>query len=410
MKGFTTRTVHFKALKKDPHGALNFPVYDSVAFEFDTAEDIALAFEGKKPSHVYSRITNPTVENFEQKVRSITGAKAVAALSSGMAAISNLIITISQSGDNIITTKHLFGNTYSLFEKTLKPWGLETKYADLNDISSLRSLIDEKTTAIIFETITNPQLEVIDIAAVSRIARENKILLIADSTATPPGFTDLKKFGVDIEVLSSSKFLSGGGTSVGGLIIDHGTYDWADNPKLSSDAKKYGEYTLVTKLKREVFRNLGASLSPHNAYLQTLGLETFLLRAKKSCANSLAIARHLENNPKVKKVDYPGLKSSKYYGTAKQQFGNLSGALLTFDLDSREKCFAFINRLQTIRRATNFNDNKTLILHPASTIFCEYSTELKAEMGVRDEMIRLAVGIEDLDDLIEDIDLGLETV
>ena len=187
MKGFTTRTVHFKPLKKDPHGALNFPVYDNVAFEFDTAEDIALAFEGKKPSHVYSRITNPTVENFEQKVRSITGAKAVAALSSGMAAISNLIIAISQSGDNIITTKHLFGNTYSLFEKTLKPWGLETKYADLNDISSLSSLIDEKTTAIIFETITNPQLEVIDIAAVSRIARENKILLIADSTATPPG-------------------------------------------------------------------------------------------------------------------------------------------------------------------------------------------------------------------------------
>jgi len=292
----------------------------------------------------------------------------------------------------------------------LKPWGLETKYADLNDISSLNSLIDEKTTAIIFETITNPKLEVIDIAAVSRIARENKILLIADSTATPPGFTDLKKFGVDIEVLSSSKFLSGGGTSVGGLIIDHGTYDWADNPKLTGDAKKYGEYTLVTKLKREVFRNLGASLSPHNAYLQTLGLETFLLRAKKSCANSLAIARHLENNPKVKKVDYPGLKSSKYYGTAKQQFGNLSGALLTFDLDSREKCFAFINRVQTIRRATNFNDNKTLILHPASTIFCEYSTELKAEMGVRDEMIRLAVGIEDLDDLIDDIDLGLEAV
>ncbi len=410
MKGFTTRAIHFKALKKDPHGALNFPVYDSVAFEFDTAEDIALAFEGKKPSHIYSRITNPTVENFEQKIKSIAGASSVAALSSGMAAISNLIIAISQNGDNIITTKHLFGNTYSLFEKTLKPWGLETKYADLNDISSVKRLADENTRAIIFETITNPQLEVIDIAAISRIARKNNILLVADSTATPPGFTDLKKLGVNVEVLSSSKFISGGGTSVGGLIIDHGNYDWTSNPKLAGDAKKYGEYTLITKLKREVFRNLGASLSPHNAYLQTLGLETFLLRAKKSCANSLEIAEYLEKNPKVKKVDYPGLKGSKYYQIAKQQFGSLTGALLTFDLDSKNKCFAFINKLKTIRRATNFNDNKTLVLHPASTIFCEYSPELKLEMGVRDEMIRLAVGIEDVDDLINDIDSGLEAV
>ena len=254
MKGFTTRAIHFKALKKDPHGALNFPVYDSVAFEFDTAEDIALAFEGKKPSHIYSRITNPTVENFEQKIKSIAGASSVAALSSGMAAISNLIIAISQNGDNIITTKHLFGNTYSLFEKTLKPWGLETKYADLNDISSVKRLADENTRAIIFETITNPQLEVIDIAAISRIARKNNILLIADSTATPPGFTDLKKLGVNVEVLSSSKFISGGGTSVGGLIIDHGNYDWTSNPKLAGDAKKYGEYTLITKLKRSTTR------------------------------------------------------------------------------------------------------------------------------------------------------------
>ena len=249
MKDFTTRAIHLKALKKDPYGTLNFPVYDSVAFEFDTAEDLALAFEGKKPSHAYSRISNPTVENFEQKIKSITGAGSVAALSSGMAALANLIITISQSGENIITTKHLFGNTYSLFEKTLKPWGLETKYADLTDTSSIKRQIDKKTRAIIFEPITNPQLEVIDIAAVSRITRETNILLVADSTATPLGFADLKKLGVNIEALSSTKYISGGATSVGGLIIDYGNYDWANNPKLKEDAKKYGEYTLITKLK-----------------------------------------------------------------------------------------------------------------------------------------------------------------
>src|SRR3972149_167880 len=353
MTGFSTRAIHLKALKKDPFGTLNFPVYDSVAFEFDTAEELALAFEGKKPSHIYSRITNPTVDNFEQKIKSVTGASSVAALSSGMAAIANLIIAIMQNGENIITTKHLFGNTYSLLEKTLKPWGLKTKYADLTDASSIKRLIDEKTRAIIFETITNPQLEVADIAAVSRVAREKKILLIADSTITPLGFANLKKLGVNIEVLSSTKYLSGGATSVGGLIIDYGNYDWASNPKLKDDFKK---------------------------------------------------------NSKIKRVDYPGLRSSKYYQIAAMQFGKLTGALLTFDLDSKEKCFAFMNSLEIIRRATNLNDNKTLILHPASTIFCEYGPELKAEMGVRETMIRLAVGIEDADDLIEDINLGLEVI
>ena len=410
MTGFSTRAIHLKALKKDPYGTLNFPVYDSVAFEFDTAEELALAFEGGKPSHIYSRITNPTVENFEQKIKSVTGASSVAALSSGMAAIANLIITIMQNGENIVTTKHLFGNTYSLLEKTLKPWGLKTKYADLTDASSIKRLIDEKTRAIIFETITNPQLEIADIAAVSQVAREKKILLVADSTITPLVFANLKKLGVNVEVLSSTKYLSGGATSVGGLIIDYGNYDWASNPKLKDDAKKYGEYTLITKLKRETYRNLGACLSPHNAYLQSLGLETFMLRAQKSCANSLLIAKYLEKNSKIKRVDYPGLRSSKYYQIAAMQFGKLTGALLTFDLDSKEKCFAFMNSLEIIRRATNLNDNKTLILHPASTIFCEYSPELKAEMGVRETMIRLAVWIEDVDDLIEDINLGLEAI
>lgn len=410
MKKFSTRAIHNKALKKDPFGALNFPVYDGVAFEFDTAEEIALAFEGKKPAHTYSRITNPTVENFEQKIKSVTGASSVAAVSSGMAAIANLIITIAQNGENIITTKHLFGNTYSLVEKVLKPWGLETKYTDLTDVSLIEKLIDKKTRAIFFETITNPQLEVADITAISQVARKKKILLIADSTITPLGFTDLKKLGVDVEVLSSTKYLSGGATSVGGLIIDYGNYDWRNNPKLRDDAKKYGEYTLITKLKRETYHNLGACLSPHNAYLQSLGLETFILRAQKSCANSFAIARYLEKKSKINRVDYPGLKSSRYYQIAVRQFGELTGALLTFDLDSKEKCFAFMNKLQIIRRATNLNDNKTLILHPASTIFCEYSPELKAEMGVRETMIRLAVGIEDADDLIEDINLGLEAI
>jgi len=408
--GFSTKVVHSKFIKKDPHGALHMPVYDNVAFEYESAENIELAFQGKKSSHSYSRITNPTVENLEQKIKEVSGAFGVIALSSGMAAIANLVLTVASSGNNIITTKYLFGNTYSLFEKTLKPWGLDVKYADLTQAKNVEKLIDNKTKMIFFETITNPQLEVVDIKALAKLANANNILLVADTTITPLYFFNSKELGVDVEVLSSSKYISGGATSIGGLIIDNGLFNWRKNEKLAEDAKKYGPFALVSKLRKETFRNLGACLSPHNAYLQSLGLETFALRADKSCVNTLAISKFLESHEKVKSVNYPGLISSPYYKTAEKQFNNLPGALLTFDLSSKKECFKFMNQLKIIRRATNLNDNKTLVIHPASTIFCEYSSKLKDQMGVRETMIRLAAGIEDVEDIISDIKQALEAL
>lgn len=405
---FITKILHNKFLKGDPHGSLHMPVYDNVAFEYKTAEELELAFLGKKPGHMYSRITNPTIEDFEQRIKAVTGAVGVVALSSGMAAISNVVMAIAGSGDNIVTSKHLFGNTYSLFEKTLKEWGLDARYTDLTQISRVAGLIDEKTRAIFFETVTNPQLEVVDIKALSELAIAKNILLIADTTLTPPYAFTSADFGVDIEILSSTKYMSGGATSVGGLIIDNGKYDWSKNNKLKDDAKGYGPLVLINKLRREVYRNLGACLSPHNAFLQSVGLETLALRVDVSCANTLKIAEFLEKSPGVKSVNYPGLRNSKYYEIAKKQFGDKSGSLLTFDLESKEQCFEFMNKLRLIRRATNLQDNRTLILHPASTIFCEYSDKLKTEMGVRETMLRLAVGIEDAGDLISDIKDALE--
>ncbi len=405
---FITKILHTKFLKEDAHGSLHMPLYENVAFEFKSAEELEQAFLGKKPAHMYSRISNPTVEHFEERIRCVTGATAVMALSSGMAAISNLILAVASSGDNIITSKHLFGNTYSLFERTLKSWGLKTRYADLTQPQAISGLVDSGTKAIFFETITNPQLEVVDVKALSKIARENNILLIADTTLTPPYLFNSRRFGVDIEVLSSTKYISGGATSVGGLIIDNGTFNWGNNHKLKSDAKKFGPFTLLNRLRREVYRNIGACMSAQTAFLQSVGLETLPLRVDVSCANSLAIAKFLEKSKKIKAVNYPGLESSPYYKIAKRQFGDRPGALLTFDLASKKQCFKFMNRLSLIRRATNLNDNRTLILHPASTIFCEYSEELKKEMGVRDTLIRLAVGIEDADDLIRDLQNSLE--
>ena len=408
MPGITTRAIHTRFAKKDPHGSLHMPVYDSASFEFDSAADIENAFTGRKFSHMYSRISNPTIEHFENKVLAITQAFGVLSVSSGMAAISNLILTIAGSGDSIITTKRLFGNTYSLFERTLKPWGLTVKYADLNKLETLENLFDKTTRAIFFETITNPQLEVADIEKLAAIAKRHKILVVVDTTITPLFFLNAKSLGIDIEVLSSTKYISGGATSVGGVIVDYGTYDWKNNPKLADDVQKFGEAALIAKLRKEVYRNLGTCLSPHNAYLQSLGLETMVLRAEASCANTLAIAEYLHKNQKIASVNYPGLKDSPQYQIAHKQFGHRCGALLTFDLNSKEECFRFMDKLQFIRRATNLNDNKTLILHPASTIFCEYDARLKAEMGIRETMMRLAVGIEDGEDLIADISQALE--
>ncbi|NOY36729.1 MAG: O-acetylhomoserine aminocarboxypropyltransferase/cysteine synthase [Chlorobi bacterium] len=406
--GFTTRVLHTRYLKNDPYGSLHMPVYDTVAFEFDLAEDMELTFQGKKPDHVYSRISNPTVENFENIIRVVTDALTVTALSSGMAAISTLFLTLLEAGDNIITSKHLFGNTYSLFETTLKPFGLQTRYTDLTDPGMVAKQIDDKTRAIFLETITNPQLEVADIKALADIAKNKGIPLIVDTTITPPYLFNSKKHGVNIEVISSTKYISGGATTIGGLIIDNGTFDWSRSGKFVSEATKYGPFALSVKLKREVSRNLGACLSPHNAYLQTLGLETLPLRVDKSCRNAFAIAGHLEEMSQVKSVNYPGLKSSKFHDVARKQFGDKPGAILTFDLDSKERCFSFMNNLNIIRRATNLNDNKTLILHPASTIFCEYDADTKKQMGVRETMIRLAVGIEDVKDLITDINEAMK--
>lgn len=410
MKGFSTKAVHGKALRKDPHGALRFPLYDAVAFEQPSARDIQWAFEGRKPAHTYSRISNPTVEDFEQRVGLLADSLGVVALSSGMAAISNLVLAIAETGSNIVTTRFLFGNTISLLETTLKPWGLEVRYIDMEDMDQLRRSIDDKTRAIFLETITNPQLQVPDVSALSQIARAHAVPLIVDGTLTTPYLFKSKDFGVDVEVISSTKYISGGATSVGGLILDNGTFDWGKCPRLAEAARKYGEFALVTKLKREVYRNLGACLSPHSAYLQTLGLETLGLRINKSCANALQIAGYLETCRQVRSVHYPGLKSSRYHERAKAQFGGKYGGILTFELESRALCYAFMDELKLIKRATNLNDNKTLILHPASTIFCEYSAQEKEAMGVGESMLRLSVGIEDAEDIMDDIQSSMAAI
>jgi O-acetylhomoserine (thiol)-lyase len=407
MTGFATSAIHGVQFKKDVHGSLRVPIYDTVAFEFASAGDINQAFAGRKPAHTYSRITNPTVEDFEQRVRLISGGAAVIAVSSGMAAISNVILTLAGAGTNIVTSKHLFGNTLSLFEKTLKPWGLEVRYVDMSDLDAVSRAIDSNTRAVFLESITNPQLEVADFRALSEVTANKSVPLIVDNTVTTPYLFRSKDFGVNVEILSSTKYITGGATSLGGVIIDNGNFDWRSSPRLHDWAVKMGPMAMLGALRREIYRNIGACLAPHHAYLQSLGLETMSLRIDRSCSNTLGIAEFLKTHKKVESVHYPGLSDSAFHENAKQQFGDRYGGILTFDLKSRDACFALLDNLQLIKRATNVNDNKTLILHPASTIFCEYPDERLNEIGVRQTMIRLSVGIEDLEDLKIDLERGL---
>ncbi len=223
-----------------------------------------------------------------------------------------------------------------------------------------------------------------------------------------PYLFNSKAAGVDIEVLSSTKYISGGGTTVGGLIIDNGIFDWKQSEKFAEKAGKFGPMAFIGSLRQEIYRDVGACLAPHNAYMQSLGLETMALRIDKSCQNSMQIAKYLQKHPKVKSVHYPGLAGAASSPVAKMQFNGKFGGLLTFDLHSMEQCYTLMDQLEIIRRATNINDNKTLVIHPFATIFSEYSAAEKEDMGIRPTMIRLAVGIEDVDDLLNDLEKGLE--
>lgn len=375
-------------VRPDVYGALAVPVYNNVAFEFDDAAIMADAFCNRIKAPDYARVENPTVTNFEERVKALTGAAHVTAFNSGMAAISNTLLAVAEQNRNIVSSHHLFGNTLALLTNTLKRFGVEARLRNLTDLEAVADAIDEQTTAVFLEVVTNPQLEVADLKAIAEIAHQKGVPVIADSTVIPFTETHLKALGIDIEVVSSTKYLSGGGTSLGGLVIDYGTFP---------DINKRVKYDLLF--------NLGAYMTPQAAYMQTLGLETLDVRYQRQASNALWLAQELSH---VVKVNYVGLESNPYHALAQQQFGKTAGAMLTIDLESKEACFRFLNRLRLVHRATNLFDSRTLAIHPASTIFGNFSEEQLKEMDVRQTTIRLSVGLEDREDILADIKQALE--
>ena len=381
-----TQAVQTRFRRRDVYNAISMPLYHTVAYEFETAESMPDAFCGRSDDPDYSRVLNPTVVYFEDKVRALTDAHDVIAFSSGMAAISNTLLALASAGKNVVTSRHLFGNSFALLSSTLSRFGVEARLCDLTDPAAVEAAIDGDTCCLFLEIITNPQLEVADLSALAESAHRKGVPLVADTTMIP--FTEFSAhaLGVDIEVVSSTKYISGGATSIGGLVIDYGTREG-----------------FATQLRTEMLLTLGAYMTPHAAYMQTLGLETLDARYRIQSASALALARRLRTLPEVKKVNSIGLEDNPYYALSRRQFGPTAGAMFTIDLESREACFRFLNKLQLVRRATNLFDNKTLAIHPASTIFGPFTDEERRAMDIHETTVRLSVGIEDTEDIFDDL-------
>ena len=385
-----TIAIHTPYVRPDAYGALAVPIYNNVAFEFDDAAEMADAFCNRIKAPDYARVENPTVTNLEQRVKALTGAAHVTAFNSGMAAISNTLLAVAEQQKNIVSSHHLFGNTLALISTTLKRYGVEPRLIDLTDLEAVKESIDEQTCAVFLEVVTNPQLEVADLKAIAEIAHQKGVPVIADSTIIPFTETNLKSLGVDVEVVSSTKYVSGGGTSLGGLVIDYGTF-----PEINK------------RVKYELLFNLGAYMTPQAAYMQTLGLETLDVLYHRQAENALKIAKELKYVDGIKLVNYIGLANNPYHALAQLQFGETAGAMLTIDLESKDACFRFLNRLKLIHRATNLFDNRTLAIHPASTIFGNFNEQQLEEMDVRQTTIRLSIGLEDIEDILADIEQAL---
>ena len=403
---YETKILTTKYQKPDAYGSLSMPVYYTAAFEFDSAKAMSDAFCGRSMAPSYARIANPTTTYLEDRVRQWTGAVSVTALNTGMAAIHYALTAVSAAGLNIVASKHLFGNSVSLIRDTLGSFGVEPRFADFTKPEEVETLIDDKTCALFFEIITNPQLFVADIKVLSEVAHQHGVPLIADTTIVPFSTFHAKEFGVDIEVVSSTKYISGGGTGLGGLLIDYGQYDWSQHPSpvLLARTKKVGKKLAFTaRVKAELVTNLGSLMTPQAAYMETLGLDSLDIRYRRQSETTLWLAKECQKLPQIQRVNYTGLEDNPFHALSEAQFGPLPGAVFTIDLTSKEAAFAFIDKLQVIRRATNLFDRKSLAIHPASTIFGLFTSEQCAEMAVLDTTVRLSIGLEAPEDLLADI-------
>lgn len=406
---FNTKLLHGKAVKRYDNGATLPSIAQVSAFSYESAQQLEKVFNNRAVGFAYTRIGNPAVEAFEKRICEMEGGVGAAACSSGMAAVSMALLNVLESGDEIIAGSGLFGGTIDLFND-LAPFGIKTRYADKITVEDIEPLITDKTKVVFGEVIGNPGLDVVDIKKVADFVHSKKIPLILDATTATPYLVNPLALGADIVVHSSSKYINGSSNSISGVIIDSGKFQW-DAQRYPGFAKyeKFGPFSYLAKLRNGLWRNAGACLSPMNAYMNVLGLETLGLRMERICANAKALAEALDSLDGVS-VNYPMLKGNPYHELTASQLHGMGGGILTLRAGSKERAYKLMDALQYAHIATNIGDVRTLVIHPASTIYIHSTDEQKRAAGVFDDTIRVSVGIEDAGDLIEDFTRAIENL
>ena len=391
-------------------GAAAVPIYQTVSYAHKTAQELADAFEGKMPGYIYTRIANPTTTALEVRLAELEDGVACIATSSGMAAVASVVMGLLRGGDHLVAATGIFGGTVSLFETTLKRFGIETTWVDVADTRSFENALTEKTKLVFVETIGNPRMDVPDVPAVAKLAHEAGIPLIVDNTVTTPVLFRPGGCGADIVVHSTSKFINGHGTAIGGAIIDTGNYDWRNGAfdDIRQLSQRVGQLAFLLHLRDLIYRDLGGCPAPMNSFLMLQGLETLPGRMLKHCENAGRLAQFLQTHPKVAWVNYPGLPDNRFHARVAELFGGRGGGLLTFGLGGKRDTFKFIDSLRLAKNMANLGDAKTLVIHPASTIFHEFSADQQRAMGVTDEMVRVSVGIEDFEDIRADFERAID--
>ena len=420
---FETLQLHAGQSPDKSTNARAVPIYQTTSYVFDSADHAENLFALKEGGNIYTRIMNPTTDVFEQRMAALEGGIGALGVASGSAAITYSILNIAGAGDEIVAASTLYGGTYNLFSTTLPRLGIKTTFVDADDVQNFAKAITEKTKALFIESIGNPQTNIIDIQAVADIAHANGIPLIIDNTFATPYLLRPIEFGADIVVHSATKFIGGHGTSIGGVIVDAGKFDWAANdkfPEFTKPDKSYhgiryaqdiGAAAFIAKARVQLLRDTGACISPFNSFLLIQGLETLSIRVERHVENAKKIADFLLAHPKVSWVNYPTLKGNKYEALAAKYLPKGAGSIFTFGIkggitDAKK----FIDSLTVISHLANVADAKSLIIHPASTTHQQLSPEEQFSAGVAPEMIRLSVGIEHVDDIIEDLETAFAAI
>ena len=417
---FDTLQVHAGQEVDPATGSRAVPIYQTSSYVFKNSDHAADLFALRDSGNIYTRIMNPTNDVFEKRIAALEGGTAALAVASGSAAITYSILNVAGAGDEIVAANTLYGGTYNLFSVTLPRYGVNTIFVDPDQISNFEEAITDKTKAIFIETIGNPNANIIDIEAVVNVAHKHGIPLIIDNTFGTPYLVRPIEYGADVVVHSATKFIGGHGTSIGGVIVDGGKFDYAANDKFPGFTKpdqsyhgvvysQLGGVAFVLKARVQLLRDTGAAISPFNSFLFIQGLETLSLRVERHVSNSKKIAEHLQNHPLVEFVNYPSLKGNKYYELSQKYVPKGAGSVFTFGIkggfDNAKK---FIDSLEIFSLLANVADAKSLVIHPASTTHSQLSEKELLESGVTPNTIRLSIGIEDVDDLIYDIDQALE--